>query len=118
MNFLKKYWLCFFSTIILFSFFKLNTTKGIPYDYVSESLIVGRLMESERSDILSYSGLPGMLKTSVKDEEFKQNSINQFKLLETNSEREKHKPFYSYNSQTGGQGIVYATSALEQQQES
>lgn len=109
MNFLKKYWLCFFSTIILFSFFKLNTTKGIPYDYVSESLIVGRLMESERSDILSYSGLPGMLKTSVKDEEFKQNSINQFKLLENNSEREKHKAFYTYNSQTGGQGIVYAT---------
>ena len=109
MNFLKKYWLYFFSTITLFCFFKYNTEDGIPNDYVSESLMVGRLMESERSGILSYSGLPGMLKTDLEDEEFKQNSIIQFKLLENKSERDNYKAFYTYNSQTGGQGIAYAT---------
>ena len=109
MIYLKKYWLYFFSIIILFCFFKNNTDVGIPYDYVTESLIIGRLMESERAGILSYSGLTGMLKSDPKDEEFKKNSINQFKLLKNKSEREKYKAYYTYNSQTGGQGMVYAS---------
>ncbi|MQP51417.1 MULTISPECIES: hypothetical protein [unclassified Flavobacterium] len=108
MIFFKTNWLCFFSTIILFCFFKSNVKDGIPYDYVSESLIVGRLMESERSGILSYSGLSGLLKSSSTDEEFKQNSINQFKLLKNKSDRDNYKAFYAYNSQTGGQGMLYS----------
>lgn len=108
MIFIKNYWLYFFSTIILFCFFKSNIKDDIPYDYVSESLIAGRLMESERSGLFSYSCLTGMLKKRSSDKEFKQNAINQFNLLKNPSKRENFKAFYVYKSQTGGQGIVYS----------
>lgn len=108
MSFLKKHGFLLISIIVLFSFFKTETKEGIPYDYVSESLIIGRMMESERSGIVSYSGLPGVLTNHSNDEDFKQNAITQFHLLENKSDRKKFSDFKTYNSQTGGQGILYS----------
>lgn len=87
MSFLKKHGFLLISIIVLFSFFKTETKEGIPYDYVSESLIIGRMMESERSGIVSYSGLPGVLTNHSNDEDFKQNAITQFHLLENKSDK-------------------------------
>lgn len=109
MIFLKKYWLHLISILILFFFFKVNSENELPYDYISESLIVGRILESEKSGIFSYSGLPGMITDSSNTEDFKKNAINQFHLLVNSNEAEKFKIYKTYNSQTGGQGIIYAT---------
>ncbi|WP_035676657.1 hypothetical protein [Flavobacterium limnosediminis] len=106
---LKNYWPYLFTVIILFCFFKNNTKDGIPYDYVSESLVVGRMMESERTGLLSYSGLPGMMTDLSNDEGFKLNSLKQYYLLENTDKRKNFKDFQTYNSQTGGQGLLYST---------
>lgn len=105
---LRKNWFFLFTTILLFVVFKSNTQKGIPEDYVSESLVMGRLMESERSGVLSYSGLVGLLTDHSDDDNFKKNSLTQFYLVEHPAEREKFSDFKTYHSQTGGQSILYS----------
>lgn len=93
----------------LFFYFLFQSQKeNLPYDTVSESLVVGRMLESERSGIFSYAGLTGMLSNHSNDDNYKENSVLQFDLIEDLNKRESYAGFTTYDSQTGGQGMLYS----------
>ena len=104
---LKKNNILFIFTIIFFFIVFLITNKKNtpPYDFVSESLIIGRLLESERSSLFSYSGLTGVIAQS--DEDYYKNALLQFELLENKDLNNLF--FFTYNSQPGFQAFLYAS---------
>ena len=109
---MKKVKSCSFYLLVLitlFLMFRHQTHKeGLPYDVVSESLIIGRLMESERSGIGSHSGLTGMLSDHSDDDDYMRNSFLQFELLKHPEKRNRYTGYTTYDSQPGGQGMIFS----------
>jgi len=105
----KNYSFYFLVFITLFLMFRHQTHKeGLPYDVVSESLIIGRLMETERSGAGSHSGLTGMLSDHSDDDDYMRNSFLQFELLKHPEKRNRYNGYTTYDSQPGGQGMLFS----------
>lgn len=100
------YLLVFISLFLMFRY--QAHRENLPYDVVSESLIIGRLMESERSGIGSHSGLTGMLSDYSDDDDYVRNAYLQFDLLKHPEKRHSYTGFTTYDSQPGGQGMLFS----------
>ncbi|MDR3272305.1 MAG: hypothetical protein LBT29_02315 [Flavobacteriaceae bacterium] len=92
------------------SFYCFFWSEYTYFDDGSESLVIGRLLESEKTGILSYGGFTGRL---VPDDSpaflESNNSINQYQLFLNDKKSFSDYRYITYNSQSGGQALLYSS---------
>jgi hypothetical protein len=101
-----------FSTLLLFFGFFTNSWQVanenwfIYQNYDNEGWVVGRLVQSHQNGIFSYGGLLGLGSPDVSLAEFEDEMIEYQFLTYTNEST--FELFYTYDSQIGGQGILFS----------
>jgi hypothetical protein len=106
MNVLKHKYSFFIFLFLFLSFY--NNRLYIQNDKISEALVVGRLIESERNGIFSHSGLTGYVTDSIHFDDYNYNAKLQFEILNKSKKSDSYLAFKSYDSHNGGQAIIYS----------
>lgn len=105
---LSTFYFIFCCSIITICFFYITPKSGVYIDRSSESLIIGRLIESEKNGVLSHGGLTGRLIPENTDRDSQSYRTLQYDLAQKQEKNIDHFVFTTYDSQSGIQAWLYA----------
>ncbi|MFV0183306.1 hypothetical protein OBK25_01030 [Empedobacter falsenii] len=93
---------------LTFTFYTFQPSKDFYFDRTSESLIIGRIIQSEKSGVFSYGGLTGRnIPFNVVNEKYDYKS-EQYDIIQGERKVDDFPIYSTYNSQSGFQGWLYS----------